>query len=90
MFSNALTYNAEGGTIYNYAKLLMGQCDRILELAMCASLPPTAAPLLAGCLARPCSASPLFVALGPSNCCPAACLAGRGRPRALLPCLRFV
>ncbi|KAL4430390.1 hypothetical protein ABPG77_002196 [Micractinium sp. CCAP 211/92] len=34
MFSNALTYNAEGGTIYNYAKLLMGQCDRILELAM--------------------------------------------------------
>ncbi|KAL4419908.1 hypothetical protein ABPG75_007006 [Micractinium tetrahymenae] len=34
MFNNALTYNAEGGNIYNYAKLLMGQCDRIVELAM--------------------------------------------------------
>jgi hypothetical protein len=34
MFSNALTYNAEGGNVHNYAKLLMGQCDRIVELAM--------------------------------------------------------
>ena len=34
MFTNALTYNAQGGTMHNYAKLLMGQCDRIVELAM--------------------------------------------------------
>lgn len=34
MFQNALTYNAEGGNVWNYAKLLMGQCDRIVELAM--------------------------------------------------------
>ncbi|EFN53753.1 hypothetical protein CHLNCDRAFT_136360 [Chlorella variabilis] len=34
MFTNALTYNAQGGTVHNYAKLLMGQCDRIVELAM--------------------------------------------------------
>lgn len=34
MFNNALTYNAQGGTVWNYAKLLAGQCDRIVELAM--------------------------------------------------------
>ncbi|KAI7843189.1 hypothetical protein COHA_003172 [Chlorella ohadii] len=34
MFDNALTYNAQGGTVWNYAKLLAGQCDRIVELAM--------------------------------------------------------
>jgi hypothetical protein len=34
MFSNALRFNAENGAIHNYAKLLAGQCDRIVELAM--------------------------------------------------------
>eukprot|EP00887_Chlorella_sp_A99_P002954 scaffold24.g2954.t1 len=33
MFDNALTYNQEGETVWNYAKLLKSQCEKILDLA---------------------------------------------------------